>query len=121
MAGLCIRFKESDFAMSLTNSQLKDSGIAKHGMPLRFANGGTVFLTDFEAYLPSYGAPAAFMALPIFDGDNRLGSLVVKCVASTNHHVDDNNKQWEKVGLGKKTGEAYLLADKRPVLKAAVS
>lgn len=106
-------FKESDFAMSLTNSQLKDSGIAKAWNAVRFANAGTVFLTDFEAYLPSYGAPAAFMALPIFDGDNRLGSLVVQVSQAQITTLMTNNKQWEKVGLGK-TGEAYLLgADKR--------
>ena len=106
-------FKESDFAMSLTNSQLKDSGIAKAWNAVRFANAGTVFLTDFETYLPSYGAPAAFMALPIFDGDNRLGSLVVQVSQAQITTLMTNNKQWEKVGLGK-TGEAYLLgADKR--------
>ena len=106
-------FKESDFAMSLTNSQLKDSGIAKAWNAVRFANAGTVFLTDFEAYLPSYGAPAAFMALPIFDGDNRLGSLVVQVSQAQITTLMTNNKQWEKVGLGK-TGEAYLLgANKR--------
>nr|WP_321268960.1 methyl-accepting chemotaxis protein [uncultured Tolumonas sp.] len=106
-------FKESDFAMSLTNSQLKDSGIAKAWNAVRSANAGTVFLTDFESYMPSYGAPAAFMALPIFDGDNRVGSLVVQVSQAQITTLMTNNKQWGKVGLGK-TGEAYLLGvDKR--------
>ncbi len=106
-------FKESDFAMSLTNSQLKDSGLAKAWNAVHSADAGTVFLTDFEAYMPSYGAPAAFMALPIFDGSNRVGSLIVQVSQAQITTLMTNNKQWGKVGLGK-TGEAYLLgADKR--------
>jgi len=106
-------FKEPDFAMSLTNSPLKNSGLAKAWNAVREANAGTVFLTDFEAYLPSYGSPAAFMAIPIFDGSNRIGSLIVQVSQAQITTVMTSNKQWEKVGLGK-TGEAYLLgADKR--------
>ena len=53
------------------------------------------------------------MALPIFDGSNRVGSLIVQVSQAQITRLMTNNKQWEKVGLGK-TGEAYLLgADKR--------
>lgn len=106
-------FKEPDFAMSLTDSQLKDSGLAKAWKAVRAVDAGTVFLTDFDAYMPSAGAPAAFMALPIFDGNNRVGSLIVQVSQAQITTVMTSNQQWEKVGLGK-TGEAYLLGgDKR--------
>jgi methyl-accepting chemotaxis protein len=103
-------FKESDFAMSLTSSQLKETGIAKAWNAVRAAKAGTVFLTDFDAYMPSYGAPAAFMSLPIFEGSNRVGSLIVQVSQDQITALMTSNKQWAKVGLGK-TGEAYLLGN----------
>lgn len=101
-------FKEPDYAVSLADSQLKNSGLAQAWNSVRSAKAGTVFLTDFAPYFPSSGTPAAFMALPIFDGDVRVGSLIIQVSQAQITRVMTSNQQWNKVGLGK-TGEAYLL------------
>ena len=61
-SGCLFSFKESDFAMSLTNSQLKILGLLKHAV--RSANAER-FLTDFGGLHAIVRAPMAFMALPI--------------------------------------------------------
>lgn len=71
-------FKEVDFATSLTQGPWRDTGLARafnEGMKLEK---GKVFIADFASYKPSYEAPASFAATPIFNGEKRVGTLVVQ-------------------------------------------
>lgn len=58
---------------------------------------------DYARYLPSYEAPAGFVAAPVFDGNRRVG------VALFQFPIDAlNSIMAERAGLGK-TGETYLV------------
>jgi methyl-accepting chemotaxis protein len=98
-------FKEDDYA---TNFQTgggqwasSDLGAAfRAGMALR--EGQTSFL-DFAPYGPSHGAPASFMASPIYQHGDRLGMLVFQMP------IDGINEiMSEDAGMGQ-TGESILV------------
>lgn len=97
-------FKEIDYATNLYTGAHKDSGLAD--VVRRAAKARSkdeVFVTDFDWYVPSYNAAAAFTASPIFDGDEMKGILVFQMP------VDEINKRLlVKEGLGE-SGEVYLV------------
>lgn len=101
-------FKETDYAASLASGGLADSGLAKAWQAATRAAKGQVALTDFSAYKPSYGAPAAFMSAPVFDGEERIGTLVVQVSQEQLNKLMTSNQQWTNIGLGD-TGESLLV------------
>lgn len=101
-------FKETDYAASLSQGVLADSALAKAWKSSMQASKGQVTLTDFTAYKPSYGAPAAFMSAPIFEGDNRIGTIVAQVSQDQLNKLMTSNKQWDNIGLGD-TGESFLI------------
>lgn len=61
--------KEVDFATNLTRGPYGKSSLVRAFEDTNRANSKTyVKLVDFQPYQPSYEAPAAFIASPIFDG-----------------------------------------------------
>ena len=101
-------FKETDYATSLTASALAGSGLAKAWQAALTAEKGHAVLTDFAAYFPSYGAPAAFLSAPVFEGNNRVGSLVIQVSQDQLNNLMTSEHQWPKIGLGT-TGESLLV------------
>lgn len=101
-------FKETDYAVSLTKGGLAGSGLAKAWQAATQVAKGQVALTDFAAYVPSYGAPAAFMSAPVFDGEQRIGTLVVQISQEQLNKLMTSNKRWTNIGLGD-TGESLLV------------
>ena len=97
-------FKEIDYATNLYTGAHKDSGLAE---VVRKAASARVkdetFVTDFAGYLPSYNAPASFIASPIFDAGDMLGILVFQMPVE-----EINNRLIVKEGLGE-SGEVYLV------------
>ena len=62
-------FKEVDYGTSLLDGPYRDTNFAEvFRSALDADDGDFVSLVDFEPYDPSYNAPAAFTASPIFDG-----------------------------------------------------
>lgn len=59
-------FKEDDFGQSLVSGALAGSGLAKVFQEASQASGDLVF-SDFSAYAPSGGQPAAFVAKAVFE------------------------------------------------------
>ena len=105
-------FKEIDFATNLLSGPHKDSGLANAFRQARELKKGQVFTSKFQSYVPSYGAPAAFIATPIVDGTTKLGVLVFQIPVNRIDRIMTNNSKWQEVGLGQ-TGETYLVgADK---------
>ncbi|BFM50429.1 methyl-accepting chemotaxis protein [Marinomonas sp. THO17] len=99
-------FKEVDFGTSLENGPYKDSGIARAYREAMQAKEGAYIFSDFSLYTPSFNAPAAFIASPVF-GDNgkHLGVVVAQ------FPIDKLNAiMGQRVGLGE-TGETYLVGD----------
>ncbi|MCC6221669.1 MAG: methyl-accepting chemotaxis protein, partial [Deltaproteobacteria bacterium] len=103
-------FKELDFTTSLIDGPYAESNLGK---VFREANGATdssyVKLIDFAPYLPSYEAPASFIASPIFDGDKKVGVLIFQMPVDKINSVMTSKERWSEIGLGA-SGESYLVA-----------
>jgi class 3 adenylate cyclase len=101
--------KEVDFATSLVNGPYRHSNLANAVRAAINANArGFVKIVDFDHYLPSSGAPAAFLAAPIVDADQLVGVLAIQVPVDEINRVMTGNRNWQKDGLGL-SGETYLV------------
>ncbi len=66
-------YKETDFGTNLINGPYSTSGLAEAFRKARGMDRGDVHTTDYADYEPSYGAPAIFIATPVFEGSTRVG------------------------------------------------
>ena len=99
-------FKEDDFGTSLISGKYKTENIAEAYKAAKlFTNPELVALVDMQAYAPSNGEPACFIASPIFDGFEKTGVLVFQINIS-----QINKVMMDASGLGE-TGETYLVGD----------
>jgi len=102
-------FKELDYTTSLINGPYSNSGIADAFLAANKAsNTEQVALTDFAPYMPSYEAPAAFIASPIFDGNKKIGVLIFQMPIDRINAVMTHNEKWAASGLGE-SGETYII------------
>lgn len=102
-------FKELDFTTSLINGPYANSGIAEAFLDANSASSTEhVALTDFAPYMPSYEAPAAFIASPIFDGNEKIGVLIFQMPIDRINAVMTHHEKWAASGLGE-SGETYLI------------
>ncbi|MEX0849624.1 MAG: hypothetical protein WD055_05315 [Candidatus Dependentiae bacterium] len=104
-------FKEIDFANNLFTTELKKSNLAQLIKQISQAE-KTLHATiiDYNFYDPSYAAPAAFIATPIYENDIQIGVLAFQMPSDQINLYMTDDKEWEKAGLGK-TGEAYLIGN----------
>lgn len=102
-------FKEIDFTNNLYTTELKNSNLSHLTEKIsRSEKTHEAKIVDYKFYAPSYAAPAAFIAAPIFDGDEQIGALAFQMpIDQINMYMTDN-KEWEEAGFGQ-TGEAYLV------------
>ncbi|GAA3951715.1 methyl-accepting chemotaxis protein [Allohahella marinimesophila] len=102
-------FKELDYATSLLDGPYANSGL---GQAFRAANqlqsANDSVLTDFAPYYPSFEAPAAFIASPIYREDSKIGVLVMQLPIDRINAVMTHHAKWEEAGYGA-TGETYLV------------
>ena len=101
--------KKVDFGTSLLAGPYRNTKLSR---AFRLARNATeadfVQLVDFESYTPSLGAPAAFVAAPIFKDGRRLGVLALQIPLDRIDAVMTGDRKWEERGLGR-TGETYLV------------
>ncbi|MEM8723481.1 MAG: adenylate/guanylate cyclase domain-containing protein [Cyanobacteria bacterium P01_G01_bin.39] len=101
--------KETDYATSLENGSYRRSGLAKVVEAVKDNPGrGFVQIADFKPYAPSYGAPAAFLAAPIYNGPHLIGILAVQLPIDRINQVLSGNQDWSQEGLGR-TGQVYAV------------
>jgi len=105
--------KKVDFATSLLKGPHRETNLARaYKAALKAKDGDFVSTVDFEPYLPSYDAPAAFIASPIFDGSKLVGVLAFQMPVDRINDIMTSQQDWKSVGLGV-SGETYLVgADK---------
>ncbi|HED10412.1 MAG TPA: methyl-accepting chemotaxis protein [Caldithrix abyssi] len=104
-------FKEVDFATNLLTGPYKDSNFSRAFREVKdAADPEEVRLIDFQFYEPSYGAPASFIASPVFDEGEQVGVLVFQMPIDEINNIMTDNQKWQESGLGK-TGEAFLIGD----------
>jgi len=102
-------YKETDFATSLTIGAYNESNLARLFASIRRSKEKDYAkIIDLESYAPSYGAPAAFIAAPIYSQDKFIGVLAVQAPVDEINNVMTGNRKWEGDGLGK-SGETYLV------------
>ena len=97
--------KEVDFATSLKDGPYADSGLAAaYRQAMSDGQDTAPTFVDFTRYVPSYGAPAGFVATPVYsEKDERLAVLAFQ------FPIDSlNNIMMERDGMGE-TGDAYLV------------
>lgn len=104
-------YKETDYATNLLNGRYSQSGLADVVRKvIASPQAGKIQVVDFKPYRPSYEAPAAFVAAPIFSGFNLIGIVAVQLPVDKINQVMSQDNDWETAGLGK-TGEAYLIGE----------
>jgi PAS domain S-box-containing protein len=104
-------YKEIDYATNLINGPHKDSNIAQVFQLANKSNDKDfVKIVDFSPYIPSYYAPAAFIASPIFNGDEKIGVLIFQMPINRINDIMTNKESWNKVGLGV-SGETYIVGE----------
>jgi methyl-accepting chemotaxis protein len=102
-------FKEVDFATSLKDGPYANTGIGRvFKAAAKAEKSDFVVFDDFASYAPSYNAPASFIASPIFDGEFKVGVLIMQAPIDKIDAVMTSNENWKKVGLGD-SGEVYLV------------
>jgi class 3 adenylate cyclase len=102
-------YKETDFASSLTIGAYNESNLARLFASVRRSKEKDYArIIDLESYAPSYGAPAAFIAAPIYNQDKFIGVLAIQVPVDEINNVMTGNRKWEADGLGK-SGETYLV------------
>jgi class 3 adenylate cyclase len=116
-------FKETDFTTNYKTGPYKDSNLAQLNEIVQAAKSRNYTkLADFAAYTPSYGAPAAFIAAPIFrqvgNQSEFVGVLAFQLPVDEINNVMTGNRNWESDGLGR-SGETYLVG--RDALMRSVS
>ena len=103
--------KEVDFATNLISGPHADSNLSKAFRAVyESSQGDSVRLVDFERYVPSFGAPASFIATPIGDGEERLGVLAFQVSEDEIDRVMTGDRNWTEEGLGR-SGESYLVGE----------
>ncbi|MCK0102357.1 response regulator [Pseudohalocynthiibacter sp. F2068] len=100
--------REIDFGTSLFDGPHADTNLARAVVSAMAARPGQVIFADFEPYLPSFDAPAAFAAVPVYDGPTPIGVLAVQLPLSGINSIMTSNEAWTEVGLGT-SGETYLV------------
>ena len=103
-------FKEVDFGTNLYNGPYSGSGLAKVAQAVRDARQpGEVAIIDFSYYRPSYNAPAAFLAAPIYRNARLIGILAFQFPVDEINRIMTSGDDWREAGLGQ-TGETFLVA-----------
>ncbi|NEP63614.1 MAG: HAMP domain-containing protein [Symploca sp. SIO2G7] len=102
-------FKETDYGTNLLSGPYAQSGLADVVKAvLDNPTPGSIQFVDFKSYRPSYEAPAAFLATPIYSGVNMIGVLAVQVPTERINDIMSVDNKWEESGLGK-TGEVYVV------------
>ncbi|MEM9644386.1 MAG: methyl-accepting chemotaxis protein [Planctomycetota bacterium] len=99
-------FKELDYATSLIDGPYAETNFARaFREAMQLPSDEDFVLVDFECYMPSYEAPASFIASPIFENGEKIGVLIFQMP------VDRINELMARdAGLGE-TGETLLVAN----------
>jgi len=102
-------YKEIDFGASLNTGILAETNFSKLVNTVKKnPHRGVVQIVDYQPYQPSYMAPAAFVAAPIYNGENLVGILAIQLPIDQINRVLTSNNNWQNDGLGN-TGETYIV------------
>lgn len=99
-------FKEIDFATNLKYGAWSNTNLATaFKKALETNEKEKPIMVDYQQYIPSYNAPASFIAQPIWDRDKKIGVLIFQMPLDRLNLIMN-----ERSGMGK-TGETYLIGE----------
>jgi methyl-accepting chemotaxis protein len=96
-------FKEVDFSTNLIDGPYRDTNLGEVYRRAAASPKGTVVIEDYKPYLPSYGAPASFIAAPVYEGEEKIGVVAFQMPVGKINGIMN-----EHTGMGE-TGETYLV------------
>lgn len=107
-------FKELDFATNLATGIAAKTKLAEtYETVKRGGKRDATFLSDFAPYIASYNDQAAFVGVPLFDGDKQVAVLLAQYPIDRISDVMSAGRAWGKIGLGS-TGDVFVVgADKK--------
>lgn len=99
-------YKESDYATNFDDGPYADTRLAGAYSAARDGVVGEIYFTDFAAYAPSAGAPAAFLASPVVgDAGDVIGVVAIQVPVDQINAIINN-----PVGLGE-SGQLYVFGN----------
>ena len=101
-------FKEKDFATNLKNGVYSNTGIARAYKKALTKSEGEIAFDDFNPYEPSYNAPAAFIATPIFIDGVKKGVMIFQMPVDQINKIMQFAGHYKQAGMGE-SGEVYLV------------
>ncbi len=102
-------FKESDFGTSLFNGPYRTTNLAEVARKAMSLQEGEVAMVDFKQYTPSYEAPAAFLASPIYDKGSVVGVLAFQLPIDTINHIVNTSTGFTETGESMVLGTDNLM------------
>ena len=97
-------YKETDFGTNFVNGPYANSALGEvYRKAAAATQPGEVFYADYKPYEPSYGAPASFMAAPIFLDGKKVGVAAFQMPTDRITAIMNSSD-----GLGD-TGDCYLV------------
>ena len=101
--------KEIDFGKKLTEAPYNGTSLARAFEGAMAVSGpDTAVVTDYEPYMPSHLAPAAFVATPIWRAGVKIGVIAIQVSIDRINRVMTGGRNWRQEGLGR-TGQAYIV------------
>ncbi|HAC33607.1 MAG TPA: hypothetical protein DCF45_03710 [Gammaproteobacteria bacterium] len=101
--------KEIDYGTSLLNGSFAQSNLAAvFRQAMAIDSHDEVAITDMGAYIPSFGRQSVFMAVPVFEGRNKVGVLAFQISAQKIGAMMTDGERWQDIGLSR-SGENYLV------------
>jgi serine phosphatase RsbU (regulator of sigma subunit) len=102
-------FKEVDLGTNLLTGPYRHTNLARvFREAQQVQTPDFVRLVDFAPYDPSYLAPAAFVATPMFRNGQKIAILAVQLPIDRINALMTSNRNWRAEGLGA-SGETYLV------------
>ena len=101
--------KEVDLGTSLLDGPYSNSSLAAAVREaVESPDRGFVAISDFQFYRPSKGAPAAFLAAPVYSETEKVGVIALQFPVDEINRIMTGDRRWRQIGLGQ-TGEAFLV------------
>lgn len=101
-------FKEIDVGARLTLPPYSETGLGRMYRRAMQVNEAEIsVMSDYEPYVPSSLAPAAFVAAPIWRAGSKAGVLAIQVSDEEVNRVLTGSRQWQAEGMGR-TGQVYL-------------
>ncbi|HYO81907.1 MAG TPA: HAMP domain-containing protein [Bryobacteraceae bacterium] len=102
--------KEVDLGVLLSREPYRRSGLASaYRRALALTEPESFVVEDYEPYLPSNAAPAAFVAAPIYRAGLKIGVLAIQLSIRDINDIMTGGGRWAEEGLGR-SGQAYVVA-----------